>query len=189
MTQAQAMEITRGYEGCRLRSYRDSLGNRTIGYGHLQVSGDNRQEITQERAAAMFGEDYAAAVRHVVCWLLEPVNPGTGSASDWDAAHARARAASSEAKRQWEAGSIDPRHAALFDGGFNLGGRLGRFKGLRAAWHARDFILAGDELVFVNPAATPPLKPTPYAEQVGRRARDNAYRIRTNREPVAGRMA
>lgn len=57
--EAQAKERTKGFEGLRLSTYRDSRGHPTIGYGHLLPPlGPHPQYITKEEAEALFEEDW-----------------------------------------------------------------------------------------------------------------------------------
>lgn len=50
------------YEGLRLRTYLDSLGNPTIGYGHWNIEGYTL--ITMEKAEALFEADVDEAINH-----------------------------------------------------------------------------------------------------------------------------
>jgi lysozyme len=54
-------EMIKRHEGCRLKAYKDSLGFKTIGYGHLMSIGD-KEEITNEEAEAMFEKDFQTAL-------------------------------------------------------------------------------------------------------------------------------
>lgn len=52
----------KGYEGCRLKAYKDSLGKSTIGFGHLNTEGYT--EITLEKAEELFQQDWNDHVKY-----------------------------------------------------------------------------------------------------------------------------
>ena len=172
-----AKAITKHHEGCRLEVYLDSRGIPTKGYGHRCEPGAVvGTKITPEEADALFDADYKAAFSAAV---------GALSRSD-------ARDEAARLQDAWNAGGINSRQAALIDLAFNLGedGLLGFPKMLRAVRDV-DWRLAAEELLLRDPENTarldlvidPDRFMTPYAKQVGRRARDNAYRIWKNAEP------
>lgn len=51
-------EYIKAHEGLRLKVYKDSLGKKTIGYGHLIKIGENYTTITLEQANQLFEEDF-----------------------------------------------------------------------------------------------------------------------------------
>lgn len=59
MTDDEIKESIKKEEGLRLQVYRDSLGNLTVGYGHLIRSG---APITKDMADSLFEIDYIKAV-------------------------------------------------------------------------------------------------------------------------------
>lgn len=54
----KAKELLKSHENLELSKYQDSEGNWTIGYGHLIKPGENLDTITEERADALFDQDY-----------------------------------------------------------------------------------------------------------------------------------
>ena len=66
-------------EGCRLTVYMDSLGNPTIGYGHLLKDKDNFPiAITQEQADAILASDIVAVTKETFtalpwCKDMDPI--------------------------------------------------------------------------------------------------------------------
>ncbi|KAJ4457304.1 putative glycoside hydrolase family 24 [Paratrimastix pyriformis] len=48
------------HEGCRLKTYNDTTGHKTIGYGHKQIH-NTIQTITQTQADAFFESDFQTA--------------------------------------------------------------------------------------------------------------------------------
>lgn len=61
MNRAYIKSKLKVYEGLRLRNYPDSLGNNTIGYGHLNT--ENYTLITLEKAEAIFDVDVDIAIK------------------------------------------------------------------------------------------------------------------------------
>ena len=59
-TSSKGLGLIKHYEGLRLRSYRDSAGVWTIGYGHTKGVRPN-QRITQQEADKFLKEDLADA--------------------------------------------------------------------------------------------------------------------------------
>jgi len=56
------MDMTKNFEGFRSKSYRDSLGIKTIGYGfNMQACGIKGNTITKSRADSIFIREYAKA--------------------------------------------------------------------------------------------------------------------------------
>ena len=53
---SEGLELIKSFEGCRLRSYTDSVGIWTIGYGHIQEVYPG-EEITQEQANQFLKDD------------------------------------------------------------------------------------------------------------------------------------
>jgi lysozyme len=51
------------HEGLRLEKYADSLGNATIGYGHLVIEKDMPDRITIEDAEELFDRDFLTALK------------------------------------------------------------------------------------------------------------------------------
>ena len=64
MNKEQAKIEIKSDEGLRLRKYKDSEGNWTIGYGHLMTPYEVRtiEEITKEQADFIFGVDFHNAI-------------------------------------------------------------------------------------------------------------------------------
>jgi lysozyme len=54
--------LTRSFEGLRLESYQDSVGNWTIGYGHTGPEVQAGQRTTELEAEVLLRKDLAAAV-------------------------------------------------------------------------------------------------------------------------------
>lgn len=52
-------------EGLRYKVYKDNLGKRTIGFGHLMLQSDTFTEITPQKALQLLREDYATASKSV----------------------------------------------------------------------------------------------------------------------------
>jgi lysozyme len=51
-------EYIKNHEGLVLHVYKDSLGKKTIGYGHLVLPGENFTTITKEQANQLFEKDF-----------------------------------------------------------------------------------------------------------------------------------
>jgi lysozyme len=110
-------ELTRD-EGLRLRPYPDSLGNWTVGIGHLLKPGElHHWPITEAQCMAYLLGDIADAERK-----LDRILPG------------------------WRRYS-DVRQRALVNLAFNLGWGLQSFEDFLAAMERDDFPTAGNELV------------------------------------------
>lgn len=108
-------------EGCRLTAYRDSLGNWTIGVGHLLEAGIDwtGHEITQETADGLLASDLAD------------------------------RASQAESLPEWPSLDTDCRQAALVECVFNLGLAHWRdeFPQTRAALEAQVWWQAANHLM------------------------------------------
>ena len=52
-------------EGLRLMAYRDTLGNLTIGVGHLVLRGENFKTLTHDQAMTLLDSDIAIAERRL----------------------------------------------------------------------------------------------------------------------------
>lgn len=103
-------------EGKRLTPYRDSLGNWTVGIGHLLRPGEPRQTLTEAQCQTYLAGDIVDAERRLNRFL-----PG------------------------WRALS-DVRQRALVNLSFNLGNRLGSFKTFLSALEREDYAVAGAAL-------------------------------------------
>jgi lysozyme len=99
-------------EGLRLNAYKDSLGNWTIGYGHLLGSTARMVNITIEEAEALLSADIDTAESLVMALVDNRY------------------------------GLSDVRWRVLVNMAFNLGGRLRQFKKFLAAVDAQDWGLA-----------------------------------------------
>lgn len=64
-TSQAGIDLIKEYEGCRLETYRDSVGVKTIGYGHTDKVALG-QKITQEEAEQFLREDLAKFERCVL---------------------------------------------------------------------------------------------------------------------------
>lgn len=175
------MTVSRGFvwtrfivnEEWRNARYADSLGNPTIGVGHLlHVDDDTTQYWTDSRVAWHLRQDIELAVRNAC-------RAAHDNGLDFLAA---------ALQRNWDHDEIGPTDLALIDMAFTLGaGGLARFHGMWGALKRDNRIRAGDEVLFVDPDAFPAKAvSTPYAMQTGHRARDNAYMIRTRTFPDWG---
>ncbi len=60
--QEMEKEEVKADEGLRLKAYKDTRGNLTIGYGHTGPDVTEGLEITKERADELFEEDFEEAV-------------------------------------------------------------------------------------------------------------------------------
>lgn len=69
------VQLTEGFEGCKLTAYQDQVGKWTIGYGHTQnvFAG---QTCTQEQADVWLQEDMEWAVRVVNALVTVPLSQG-----------------------------------------------------------------------------------------------------------------
>lgn len=103
-------------EGKKLTPYRDSLGNWTVGIGHLLKSGEKREPITEAQCQAYFIGDVVDAENK-----LNGILPGWRNTSD-------------------------VRQRALVNLAFNLGWRLKEFQRFLAAMEREDFNSAGQHL-------------------------------------------
>lgn len=57
------MDLIKRHEGCRLHAYHDTLGNATIGFGHMLTPKDaDLKSISQELANELFLEDFNGIV-------------------------------------------------------------------------------------------------------------------------------
>jgi len=70
-------------EGLRLKSYKDTLGNWTVGYGHLLGQGSSLANvcITNDIADCLFREDFLEAEANALSLFTAKV---FGAAYDWD---------------------------------------------------------------------------------------------------------
>jgi lysozyme len=112
-------ELTRD-EGMQHEAYRDSLGNWTIGIGHLLGSRPRMTEITTNEAQALLAGDVAEAIE-IVADLFAPLSL---------LKHVNG-----------------PRYRALVNMAFNLGYKLRVFKKFRAAVLAENWPLAATEML------------------------------------------
>ena len=126
-SEALKRELTRD-EGRRLMPYRDTLGNWTVGVGHLMHSseikglvdlhkGHPKSAISEEECDDFLQSDIIGAEHN-----LDHLFPG------------------------WQQ-LDDVRQRAMINLSFNLGGRLGEFKRFLAAMADRDFDRAANALV------------------------------------------
>ena len=63
-TQSNVTQMLKQHEGIKLKTYKDTLGNLTVGYGHKVLPEDNLKEgdyITQDMANSWFTRDMAKA--------------------------------------------------------------------------------------------------------------------------------
>jgi lysozyme len=114
-------ELTRD-EGVRLAPYKDSLGNWTIGIGHLITSPDQMKKITRVEADALLGQDIAEAEERLRKFIEPSVLSATGGA----------------------------RRRALVNLSFNLGNKLGQFEHFLDAVNSEDWEGAADLLKGTN---------------------------------------
>lgn len=63
----RGVDLIKGFEGCRLSAYRDSVGVLTIGYGHTRGVTEG-MVITQEKADALLLADLDRFERNVNSW-------------------------------------------------------------------------------------------------------------------------
>lgn len=108
-------ELTRD-EGKRLQPYRDTLGNWTVGIGHLLRPGEKREPITEAQCQALLTGDVVDAENK-----LNQILPGWRNYSD-------------------------ARQRALVNLAFNLGWRLKEFQRFLTAMEREDFNSAGQHL-------------------------------------------
>ncbi|NUM25566.1 MAG: hypothetical protein HUU49_02970 [Candidatus Buchananbacteria bacterium] len=146
-TGGNPVEYTQRNEGYNPCAYRDSLGNLTIGYGHLVTGADNINEgdcISSERANELFEDDYQDAIDDAVGFV--------GGEANWNQLDA-------------------DRRTVLVDMAFNLGGGgLDSFVNLQAA--VVNGIETGDATYWVTAGAE--IVDSIYAGQVPNRARRNS---------------
>ena len=173
-TEEYALALLRLYEGLRLKVYVDTTGNRTVGHGHKLRSpshghpGENMKEVTKEQAEWMLRLDHMNACLGVVR-ILFLINQDGMARAMLNSMLARTRTS---------------RQIALGDLVFNLGEKGVRgFRRMLAAVGRRDWDAAADELEWRNPSDPGDTRKTKYWEQVGKRAQDNAHRLRTDTEP------
>ena len=103
-------------EGKRLAPYRDTLGNWTVGVGHLLLPSEPRKKITEAQCLDYLIGDIVDAENK-----LNTILPGWRNFSD-------------------------VRQRALLNLAFNLGYKLKGFKRFLAAMNAEDYVLAGESL-------------------------------------------
>lgn len=104
-------------EGKRLTVYRDSLGNRTIGIGHLMKRTDRFVRISEEKCSELFYEDI-----QIACKSLDRIIPF------------------------WRDIEDPVRRRALVNLSFNLGGKLSKFVNFIRALKHQNWKAAGDSL-------------------------------------------
>lgn len=104
-------------EGLRLTAYRDSLGNLTIGVGHLILRGETFTTMTHEQAMALLDSDIALAERR-----LSNIFPSWRSLDE-------------------------VRQRAFLNLTFNLGYKLADFKRFLHAAKSEDWEKAADHLI------------------------------------------
>ena len=112
-------------EGVKLAPYRDSLGNWTVGIGHLITSPDEMKKVTRAEADTMFKRDIAEAQARLTKFVDPTVLRSTGGA----------------------------RKRALVNLSFNLGNRLGQFNHFLDAVNTEDWEGAADLLKGTDYAA------------------------------------
>ena len=146
-TAGDARSYTQGNEGYRSCVYNDSLGNPTVGYGHLVTSADNLSVgdcISDAQGQELFNNDYNQAAQEAVAFV--------GGVNNWNQLTA-------------------DRQTVLIDMAFNLGGTgLGSFTELQAA--VLDGVNSGSSSAWE--AASAEILDSVYANQVPNRARRNA---------------
>lgn len=103
-------------EGKKLTPYRDTLGNWTMGIGHLLRNGEKREPITEAQCQQYFIGDVVDAENK-----LNSILPGWRNFSD-------------------------VRQRALVNLAFNLGWRLKEFQRFLAAMEREDYASAGQHL-------------------------------------------
>ncbi|GHS88127.1 lysozyme [Campylobacterota bacterium] len=112
-------EQIKKHEALRLKAYRDSLGNWTIGYGHCDRMIADGDTITKEKAEELFVKDFVSAyfdAKRLVC-------------AAWDAMG-------------------DARQAAIVSMSFNMGfSGLKGFAKMIGALEAKDYQKAADEML------------------------------------------
>lgn len=104
-------------EGLRLRSYRDTVGKWTIGYGHLLGDTERMTQITLREAEALLEVDIDDAIEIMRVYVNIALNDD------------------------------DVRTRALVNMAFNLGNRLGTFVNTLAAINRRDWEKAADGML------------------------------------------
>jgi len=67
-------ELTKQFEGCSLKAYRDIVGVLTIGYGHTGPDVHEGQEITQEQADHLLEVDLSGAILTVDLLVKVPIS-------------------------------------------------------------------------------------------------------------------
>ncbi len=151
MNMEKLKEELRRDEGLELKPYQCTAGHWTCGYGHnLEAAGVAQDAIdklrasgiTLEQAERWLDDDIHLAFNIAVDWLGGVMYDVTGYLSDG-------------------------RQRVLVNMVFNLGGRIFRFKRLRAAILAGDFETAADEMLNSK-----------WAAQVGDRAKRLAEMMR-----------
>ena len=177
MTVTDVGNIITSNEGLKLEVYLDSRGIKTKGWGHRcdpdEVTGT---KITRAEAEDLFDADLKAAL-----------NAAVGALS-----RSGAKKYAADLQDAWTRNNIDSRQAALLDIAFNLGeaGMLS-FQGMLGAIYALHWVDAALDLLLSEPENVdrltvlidPESVMTPYAKQVGWRAKYNAYRLAHNSEP------
>ena len=162
-----AERITAGYERLTLERRKNAGGPDTIGYGHKCGPSDQRETVTMTEARSQLSRDYGYAFARAHRLLRR-----------------KAGATAAEAfEERWRCDDVGSRDAALLDMMVHRGeDEVAGFGGMWKAWRRNDWNRAGNALLFSNPDAKPP-EATAYAKAAGGRARDNAHRIRSDREP------
>lgn len=74
------IDLVKHYEGCKLKTYVDVAGNRTIGYGHMSPKLGVSDTITQEQADELLSQDLIAAECAVLSVAKVPLNDNQFSA-------------------------------------------------------------------------------------------------------------
>lgn len=69
----EAKDLIKRWEGLRLKSYQDTGGVWTIGWGHTRTARPN-MEITEAKAEELFEEDLAEHIRYVKQFVKVPLN-------------------------------------------------------------------------------------------------------------------
>jgi hypothetical protein len=64
-------------EGLKLKRYKDSEGNPTIGIGHLIKKGENLNEITEDKAKQLFNKDVQEKINYVRNDIDKDLGKGT----------------------------------------------------------------------------------------------------------------
>ena len=177
MTVTDVGNIVKGNEALRLEVYLDSRGNPTKGWGHLCEPGTPvGTKITRAQAEDLFASD-----------MLDALNAAVGALS-----RSGSPAYAGVLQDAWNRDDLQPRQTAMIDLAFNLGeeGML-KFPGMLRAVNTGDWKRAAEELMLTDPVRTnrldlllyPENVMTPYAKQVGWRAKYNAFRLALNAEP------